>query len=84
LHSTGQLHKGGPNTGVFLQITSDDAEDLPIPGQKFTFGVLKQAQAQGDFAVLAERRRRALRIHVGADVPAGLQAVAATLERVLS
>jgi len=72
LHSTGQLHKGGPNTGVFLQITSDDAEDLPIPGQKYTFGVLKAAQAQGDFAVLAERSRRVLRVHLGSDVKAGL------------
>ena len=72
LHSTGQLHKGGPNSGVFLQITCDDAEDLPIPGQKFSFGVLKQAQALGDFQVLAERGRRVLRVHGGADVPAGL------------
>jgi transaldolase/glucose-6-phosphate isomerase len=72
LHSTGQLHKGGPNTGVFLQITSDDAEDLPIPGEKFTFGVLKQAQAQGDFEVLGQRQRRVLRVHLGANVAAGL------------
>jgi transaldolase/glucose-6-phosphate isomerase len=72
LHSTGQLHKGGPNTGVFLQITSEDAEDLPIPGQKFTFGVLKRAQAQGDFQVLSERGRRILRVHLGRDVTAGL------------
>jgi len=72
LHSTGQLHKGGPNTGVLLQITSDDAEDLPIPNQKYTFGVLKAAQAQGDFAVLAERGRRILRVHLGSDVKAGL------------
>ncbi len=72
LHSTGQLHKGGPNSGVFLQVTSDDAEDLEIPGQKFTFGVLKRAQGQGDFAVLAERGRRLLRVHLGADVAAGL------------
>jgi hypothetical protein len=73
LHSTGQLHKGGPNTGVFLQITSDDAGDLEVPGQKYTFGVLKRFQAQGDFNVLADRKRRALRIHVGADVKAGLK-----------
>jgi transaldolase/glucose-6-phosphate isomerase len=75
LHSTGQLHKGGPNSGVFLQITSDDAEDLPIPGQRFTFGVLKAAQALGDFQVLAERGRRLLRVHLGADVGAGLAAL---------
>lgn len=72
LHSTGQLHKGGPNNGVFLQITSDDVKDLPIPGQKFTFGILKRCQAQGDFEVLAERDRRLLRVHLGPDVKAGL------------
>ena len=83
LHSTGQLHKGGPNTGVFLQITSDDAQDLSIPGQRYSFGTLKRFQAQGDFEVLAERGRRALRVHLGADVQAGLQtlreAIASTL-----
>ena len=64
LHSTGQAYKGGPNTGVFLQITCDDAADLPVPGQKFTFGVVKAAQARGDFQVLIERGRRALRVHL--------------------
>ncbi|PYS47078.1 MAG: transaldolase [Acidobacteria bacterium] len=72
LHSTGQAYKGGPNTGVFLQITCDDAVDLPVPGQKYSFGIVKAAQARGDFQVLAERRRRALRIHLGKDVQAGL------------
>ena len=72
LHSTGQAYKGGPNTGVFLQITCDDAADLAVPGQKYTFGVVKAAQARGDFAVLAERKRRALRVHLGPDVQAGL------------
>ena len=72
LHSTGQAYKGGPNSGVFLQITCDDAQDVPVPGQKYTFGVVKAAQARGDFQVLAERGRRALRIHVGKDVAAGL------------
>src|SRR5206468_2846448 len=72
LHSTGQAYKGGPNTGVFLQITCDDAKDLPVPGQKFTFGVVKAAQARGDFQVLAERGRRALRVHLGPDVNGGL------------
>jgi transaldolase/glucose-6-phosphate isomerase len=72
LHSTGQLHKGGPNSGVFLQITSDDAADLTIPGMKSTFGLVKRFQAQGDFDVLAQRRRRALRVHLGANVEAGL------------
>jgi len=72
LHSTGQLHKGGANTGVFLQITSEDAEDVPIPGQKYSFGILKRFQAQGDLRVLVERKRRALRVHLGPDVKAGL------------
>ena len=72
LHSTGQAYKGGPNTGVFLQITCDDAQDIPVPGQKYTFGVVKAAQARGDFEVLAERKRRALRIHLGANVKQGL------------
>ncbi|HWE36320.1 MAG TPA: bifunctional transaldolase/phosoglucose isomerase [Isosphaeraceae bacterium] len=83
LHSTGQLHKGGPNSGVFLQITSDDAEDLPIPGEKYTFGLLKQFQAQGDFAVLAERDRRALRVHLGPDVRAGLERLRAIVTKIL-
>ena len=64
LHSTGQAYKGGPNSGVFLQITCDDAIDLPVPGQKYTFGVVKAAQARGDFQVLADRGRRALRVHL--------------------
>src|SRR5213075_1428829 len=79
LHSTGQAYKGGPNSGVFLQITCDDANDLPVPGQKFTFGVVKTAQARGDFQVLSKRNRRALRVHLGKDVAAGL----ATLDRVV-
>jgi transaldolase/glucose-6-phosphate isomerase len=73
LHSTGQAYKGGPNSGVFLQVTCDDATDLPVPGQKYTFGVVKAAQARGDFQVLAERQRRALRVHLGKDVKAGLE-----------
>ena len=72
LHSTGQAYKGGPNTGVFLQITCDDAVDLPVPGQKYTFGIVKAAQARGDFQVLAERGRRALRVHLGKDLEGGL------------
>ena len=73
LHSTGQAYKGGPNTGVFLQITADDAQDLAVPGQKYTFGVVKAAQARGDLEVLVERGRRALRIHLGADVTRGTE-----------
>jgi transaldolase / glucose-6-phosphate isomerase len=72
LHSTGQAYKGGPNTGVFLQITCDDAKDVPVPGQKYTFGTVKAAQARGDFQVLIERGRRALRIHLGKDVQSEL------------
>lgn len=80
LHSTGQLYKGGPNTGVFLQITCDDALDIPVPGQKYTFGVVKAAQARGDFQVLIERHRRALRVHLGKDVEAGLRALEQALQ----
>jgi len=73
LHSTGQLHKGGDSSGVFIQITADDLKDVPIVGEPFTFGVLKQAQALGDFQSLASRDRRAIRVHLGADVAAGLK-----------
>jgi transaldolase / glucose-6-phosphate isomerase len=73
LHSTGQAYKGGPNSGVFLQITCDEAEDLPVPQQKYTFGVVKAAQARGDFQVLAERHRRALRVHLGKDLVNGIE-----------
>jgi len=77
LHSTGQAYKGGPNSGVFLQITCDDANDLPVPGQKYTFGTVKAAQARGDFQVLADRKRRALRVHLNSNVDAALK----TLEK---
>ncbi len=80
LHSTGQAYKGGPDTGVFLQITCDDATDLQVPGRAFTFGVVKAAQARGDFGVLEDRGRRALRVHLGPDVAAGLQALRAAVE----
>ncbi len=73
LHSTGQAYKGGANNGVFLQITSDDAEDLQVPDQTYTFGIVKAAQARGDFQVLLDRKRRALRVHLDADVKAGLE-----------
>ena len=84
LHSTGQDYKGGPNTGVFLQITADHGEDLAIPGQKYSFGVVIDAQAQGDLSVLQQRRRRALRAHLGADVEAGLAALNAAVESALA
>jgi transaldolase/glucose-6-phosphate isomerase len=83
LHSTGQAYKGGPNSGVFLQLTCDDAIDLPVPGQKYTFGVVKAAQARGDFQVLAERGRRALRVHLGADVNAGLAQLSPVIKKAL-
>jgi transaldolase/glucose-6-phosphate isomerase len=83
LHSTGQAYKGGPNTGVFLQVTADDARDLPVPGSGYTFGAVKAAQARGDFQVLAERGRRALRVHLGADVAVGLRALDAAVTRAL-
>jgi transaldolase/glucose-6-phosphate isomerase len=81
LHSTGQLHKGGPNSGVFLVITADDVETLPIPGRRFGFGVLARAQAVGDHGVLAERGRRVLRVHLGSDVKAGLAALRRAMPR---
>jgi transaldolase / glucose-6-phosphate isomerase len=83
LHSTGQAYKGGPNSGVFLQVTSDDAADLPVPGQKYTFAVVKAAQARGDFQVLAERNRRALRVHLDADVSAGLAKLQQAIQQAL-
>ena len=73
LHSTGQLHKGGPDTGVFIQVTAPDRTDLPIPNQPYTFSILKQAQALGDFRSLASRGRRAIRVDLGADTTAGLR-----------
>jgi len=83
LHSTGQAYKGGPNTGVFLQITCDDSVELPVPGQKYTFGIVKAAQARGDFQVLAERGRRALRVHLGSNLKAGLAALQAVIQKAL-
>ncbi len=83
LHSTGQAYKGGPNTGVFLQVTCDDSVELPVPGQKYTFGVVKAAQARGDFQVLAERGRRALRVHLGSNVKAGLATLQAAVQKAL-
>ncbi|MBO0754356.1 MAG: bifunctional transaldolase/phosoglucose isomerase [Bradyrhizobiaceae bacterium] len=84
LHSTGQVYKGGPNTGVFLQITCDDPADLPVPDQKYTFGVVKAAQARGDFAVLVERGRRVLRVHLGAHVAGGLATLRNAVQQALA
>jgi glucose-6-phosphate isomerase len=84
LHSTGQDYKGGPNTGVFLQITADHAVDVAIPGQKLSFGVVIDAQAAGDLAVLESRGRRAVRVHLGADVAAGLKTLAEAVDQALA
>jgi len=83
LHSTGQAYKGGPDSGVFLQITADDAKDLPVPGQKASFGVIKAAQARGDFDVLTERGRRALRVHLKGDLASGLRMLDAAITEAL-
>ena len=83
LHSTGQAYKGGPNTGVFLQITCDDANDLKVPDQKYTFGIVKAAEARGDFEVLAERGRRVLRVHLGANVAEGLATLKSAIQEAL-
>lgn len=84
LHSTGQAYKGGPDSGVFLQITADDARDLKVPGQKASFGVIKAAQARGDFDVLTERGRRALRVHLKGGLKKGLAALNAALNDALN
>jgi transaldolase / glucose-6-phosphate isomerase len=83
LHSTGQAYKGGPDSGVFLQITADDAKDLAVPGQKASFGVIKAAQARGDFGVLTERGRRALRVHLKGDLTSGLKMLDAAIAEAL-
>ena len=83
LHSTGQAYKGGPASGVFIQITCHDANDLEIPGRSYSFGVVKAAQALGDQSVLVERGRRTLRVHLAGDVKRGLETLARHLEKAL-
>jgi transaldolase/glucose-6-phosphate isomerase len=83
LHSTGQAYKGGPNSGVFLQITCDNAQDIAIPGHRYSFGVVKAAQARGDLAVLVERGRRAIRIHLR-DATTGLPLLAQAIQAALA
>jgi transaldolase/glucose-6-phosphate isomerase len=78
-HSTGQAYKGGPNTGVFLQITCKDAVTLAVPGHRYRFGVVKEAEARSDFEVLAKWGRRALRVHLGTGVRDGLEQIRAAL-----
>ncbi|MBI1848333.1 MAG: bifunctional transaldolase/phosoglucose isomerase [Candidatus Rokubacteria bacterium] len=84
LHSTGQAYKGGANSGVFLQITCDDRADVAVPGQRYTFGVVKEAQARGDLEVLRERGRRVLRVHLGPDVASGLTALRVAVEQAIA
>ena len=79
LHSTGQLHKGGPDTGVFFQIIADDQSDFPVPGEDYTFSILKQAQALGDFRALSKRGRRVIGIELKNDTLSGLEKLAADL-----
>ena len=73
MHSTGQIHKGGPNTGLFIQITADKAIDFPIPEHRYTFGLVLEMQAHADFEVLTQRARRFLRIHLSQDISTGLK-----------
>jgi transaldolase / glucose-6-phosphate isomerase len=82
LHSTGQAYKGGPNTGIFLQITGDHARDIAVPGRGYSFGTVIDAQAAGDLAVLAERGRRVMRVHLH-DVPEGLRRLRRAVETAL-
>jgi len=84
LHSTGQAFKGGPNTGVFLQITADDAEDVPVPGKQYSFGVVKAAQAAGDLAVLKERGRRVLEVRLSRNVKDELELLDAAIAAALT
>ncbi len=84
LHSTGQVYKGGPNSGIFLQITAADGSDIAIPGQRASFGIVKAAQAAGDLGVLVERGRRVLRLHLGGDLGRGLATLDAALTRALA
>jgi transaldolase/glucose-6-phosphate isomerase len=80
LHSTGQLHKGGPNNGVFIQLTTDDPQDLPIPGAPYSFGTLKAAQAAGDMETLLNKGRRAMRLHFSGDIVIGIQKLVEAIE----
>lgn len=84
LHSTGQYHKGGPNTGLFLQFTADDVEDAGVPGAPYTFGVFKRAQALGDLEALNRHGRRVMRVHLGGDAEQGLGQFADALQAALA
>jgi transaldolase/glucose-6-phosphate isomerase len=82
LHSTGQAYKGGPNSGVFVQITCENSVDLPLPKEKYSFAIVKSAQARGDFQVLCERGRRVLRIHISRDIQGDLTRILNIIERI--
>jgi transaldolase/glucose-6-phosphate isomerase len=84
LHSTGQFHKGGPNTGLFLQLTADDHEDIPIPGKPYTFSLFKRAQALGDLEALRRHDRRVMRVHLGSDIEQGLREIRKIVREVLA
>lgn len=83
LHSTGQLYKGGPDAALFLELTAEESADLPVPGEPFTFGVLKQAQALGDFQAMQQRGRRILRIHLSGDLERSMQRLARAFDEAL-
>jgi glucose-6-phosphate isomerase len=79
LHSTGQIHKGGPNTGVFIMFTAEASEDIPIPGETYGFATLQRAQALGDYLALTHKHRRVIRLHLGSDVEGGLKRIGESL-----
>jgi len=84
LHSTGQFHKGGPNKGLFMLLTAEDKEDVPIPNQAYTFSALKMAQALGDMEALRRHGQRVLRVHLGTQIESGLEKLVETIKKVLS
>jgi hypothetical protein len=84
LHSTGQLYKGGPDAAIFLELTADEPNDLPVPGEPFTFGVLKQAQALGDFQAVQQKGRRILRVHLKGDLDRTMQRLTRALDEALT
>jgi len=81
LHSTGQLHKGGSKSGMYLQIVQQESDDLPIPGRSYTFGILKRSQALGDLAALRAASRNVICVDIGADVKQGLESLIAAVEQ---
>lgn len=84
LHSTGQAFKGGANSGVFLQVTCDNSCDLSVPGERYSFGAVKSTQALADFRIMTGRGRRALRVHLGQEVAAGLKKLEEAVKKALA